>query len=190
MKATKKELEDIRPQFRAGAREFFDRMSGAEREALMIRCWMAHDARWFMAIARECGMEFTNRINQEAAREIGRFEARRIQRALRLRPVKTLEGYLQFQERIIELLGPELLQYEITRADGDAFHLHISYCFAAENAIKGGIADSYECGILPRVLGWLDSLRIGSRLEPALGRCMKCAGTDCVFTIGLDFAAR
>lgn len=53
-----------------------------ERERLLVKCWMSHDARWFNAVAREFGMEAANRVNQAAVRDAARAEAQRVGRAL------------------------------------------------------------------------------------------------------------
>ena len=84
--------EDLRPMLRRKAADVWHQLSGSEREALLIKCWMSHDARWFAAAAQECGLEVANRLNQTAAHEIGKVEARRIARALQLPPVTALDS--------------------------------------------------------------------------------------------------
>src|SRR4030065_1745111 len=97
------EHKDLRPELRQQAGEILRRLSPSGREALLIKCWMSHDARWFMAVAREYGMPVANRLNQIAAHEVGKVEAQRIARALRLPPVATLDDYLLAQEVFIAL---------------------------------------------------------------------------------------
>ncbi len=46
------ELQDLQPQLRERANGILARLSPEEREALLIKCWMSHDARWFMAVAQ------------------------------------------------------------------------------------------------------------------------------------------
>jgi hypothetical protein len=48
---------------------------------------------------------------------------------------------------------------------------------------RAGVAAQYECGIFARVLGWLDALGVAYELSPALGKCMKAQGQECVYTI-------
>src|SRR3990170_4611753 len=103
--------EDLRARLRQKAQDILGRLSPTEREALLIKNWMSHDARWFMAVAREYGMEVANRLNQTAAHEVGKAEAQRIVRALGLPPPTTLDDYLLAQEVFISLLGPDLLDY-------------------------------------------------------------------------------
>src|SRR3972149_4618032 len=107
--------QDLQPALRQKASDILRALSPSEREALLIKCWMSHDARWFMAVAKECGMQVANRLNQIAAHEIGTVEARRIARALRLPPVTTLDDCLLAQELFINLLGPDLLDYRVIK---------------------------------------------------------------------------
>jgi hypothetical protein len=180
------ERTDRRPELRQKAREVLSRLSPEERERLIIKCWMAHDARWFMAVAREFGVEAANRLNRVAAHEEGNAEARRLVRALALPPVATAEDYLAVQEIIIGLLGPELFDYQVVEIDDRTFELRIQRCFAHENVTRAGVADVYECGIPARVTGWLDALGLGYDVTPSPGKCAKAEGRECVYTFGLQ----
>ncbi|MEK7836774.1 MAG: DUF6125 family protein, partial [candidate division NC10 bacterium] len=72
--------EDLRAGLRRKAQDILGRLSPPEREALLIKNWMSHDARWFMAVARGFGLEVANRLNQIAAHEVGKAEAQRLVR--------------------------------------------------------------------------------------------------------------
>jgi hypothetical protein len=61
--------EQSQPKLREQANAVLQRLSSSQREALLVNCWMSHDARWFMAVAREYGMEAANRLNRVAAHE-------------------------------------------------------------------------------------------------------------------------
>ena len=54
-----------------------DRLSFEMEKDLLIKGWMSHDARWFMAVAKHFGMDAANRLNQFVCREIGRVEMKR-----------------------------------------------------------------------------------------------------------------
>lgn len=178
---------DLRPALARKAEDLLRRREPAEREALLIKCWMSHDARWFMAVAREFGLEAANRVNQAAAHELGKVEAQRIARALGLR-VASLDDYLVAQEVFIRLLGPDLLDYGVRRLGDGAYEVAVRRCFAHDNAAQAGIVDQYDCGIFARVTGWLAGLGLPCQLHPPLGKCLKAQGKDCVYTI--DVAGR
>jgi len=177
--------EDLRAGLRQKAGDILGRLSPPEREALLIKNWMSHDARWFMAVAREFGMEVANRLNQTAAREVGKAEAQRLVRALGLPPAATLDDYLLAQEVFITLLGPDLLDYGVTKVSDNAFRVDVQRCFAHDNALRAGISASFECGIFARLTGWLDALGLTYELSPPLGKCLKAQGRECGYTITL-----
>jgi len=130
------------PQLRQKAKGILSQLSSHARESLLIKCWMSHDARWFMAVAQAFGIEAANRLNQVAAHEEGKVEARRIIRMLQLPPAATVDDYLVAQEIIIGLLGPDLLDYEVTKTGEGAFEIRIRRCFAHENVTRAGAADA------------------------------------------------
>lgn len=153
---------------------------------MFTKCWMSHDARWFMAAAVECGMEATNRLNRAAAREIGKVEARRIVAALGLRPAGSADDWLLVQEALIGLLGPDLLDYRASKQTDTACRVSVDRCFAYDQVTRAGVAEHYECGIFERVAGWLDGLGLAHELSPPLGKCLKAQGRDCAYTITLS----
>ena len=175
--------EDLQPKLRREANTILQRLPPSEREALLIKCWMSHDARWFMAAAREFGMPAANRLNQIAVQAIGKLEAQRIVRALQLPPVTSLNGCLLAQEVFIGLLGPDLLDYGVSRVDDHAYHIHVRHCFAHDNVVRAGIADQFECGIFARATSWLDALGLAYEISPAIGKCLKAQGQECLYAI-------
>jgi hypothetical protein len=177
--------DDLRPELRQGADRILQRLSAWEREALLVKCWMSHDARWFMAVAQQYGLQAANHVNRIAAHEIGKVEAQRIGRALRLPPATTLDEYLLAQEVFINLLGPDLLDYVVERVGDHAYRTGVRRCFAYDNAVRAGIAEHFECGVFARVTGWLEGLGLSYEMSPALGKCLKAQGQECVHTITL-----
>ena len=183
------EREDRRPESRRQAEAALSRLSHEERAALVVKCWMSHDARWFMAVAQAFGLQAAGRLNQIASHEEGKVEARRLMRALQLPPVATLDDYLLLQETIIGLLGPELLDYQVVTTGDDAFQIRVQRCFAHENVARAGVADVYECGIFSRVTGWLDASGLKYEMTPSLGKCQKTQGRECAYSFKLDLSA-
>jgi hypothetical protein len=181
--------EQLQPRLREQANAVLQRLSPPEREALLVKCWMSHDARWFMAVAREYGIEAANRLNKVAAHEVGKVEARRIARALELPAARTVDEWLLTQEILLGLLGPDLADYRVTKVGSNAFQLRVRRCFANENAARAGIADQYECGLFARITGWADALSVRYEISPSLGRCLKAQGEECCHQVTLRFNA-
>jgi hypothetical protein len=179
--------EQLQPRLRKQASAVLERLSAPEREALLIKCWMSHDARWFMAVAMEYGMEAANRLNRVAAREVGRAEARRVARALELPRPKTVDEWLLMQEIFLGFLGPDLADYRVTKTGTCTFQIDVQRCFASENAARAGISNSYECGMFARITGWADALGLGYEISPSPGKCLKAAGKECLYRFTLSF---
>lgn len=175
-------MHDRPTRLRRKAAEALAVLPHEEREALLIKCWMSHDARWFAAVAMSYGMEAANRANKLAVREEGKVEARRVVRVLGLPPPRTTEDVMLINETMISLLGPDLLDYELERTAAGRFQYRIRRCFAYENVVRAGVAAQYECGIFPRVMGWLEALGVECELSPPLGLCLKAAGEECAYT--------
>ena len=180
------EQQDLQPQLRERANRILTTLSREEREALLIKCWMSHDARWFMAVAQAFGLEAASRLNQVASHEEGKVEANRIMRALQIPPSETADDYLLLQETILGLLGPELLDYQVVTTGDDAFQIRIQRCFAHENVARAGVADSYECGIFSRVTGWLEASGLKYQMTPSLGKCHKAQGQECAYSFTVE----
>jgi hypothetical protein len=183
-----KKPSNLQPELRRRVLERIAGLPAAEREALLIKCWMSHDARWFMAVAQAHGMEAANRINQAAVHETAKVEAHRLARAFGLPKEMTLADVLLAVELFIGTFGPDLLDYELFQDGPETARVCMRRCFAADNAKRAGIADSYDCGIFARVTGWLEGLGVAYEMTPGLGKCFMCQGQECVYTLRLQTA--
>ena len=154
---------------------------------LLIKGWMSHDARWFMAVTQHFGIGAANRLNQFVCREIGRVEMKRLMKSLVLSPPKDIREYLNLKKAAISLYGPNLIEYEIKTLDDQSYEMHMKRCFAYENIVRAGIEDRCECGIFARLQGWIDAQGLEHELTPPLGKCMMVLGKECSYTITLHF---
>jgi len=154
---------------------------------LLIKGWMSHDARWFMAVAKHFGIVAANRLNQLVCRELGRVEMKRYMKTLVILPAKNLGEFLAVGKAALTLYGSGLAEYEIRTLDHQSYEMHLKRCFAYENIVRAGIKDQYECGILARVQGWIDAQGLEHELDPPLGKCMMVSGKECSYTIKLKF---
>jgi hypothetical protein len=154
---------------------------------LLVKGWMSHDARWFMAVAEHFGIEAANRLNQIVARELGRVEMKRFMKALTLSSPKNMDEYLNLKKAALSLFCPDLIEYEIKILDHQSYEKRLKRCFAYENIVRAGIKDQYECGIFARIQGWIDAQELKHELAPPLGKCMMVLGKECRYRITLHF---
>lgn len=165
-----------------GADDIVARLSPVEREELLLKCWMSHDARWYMAVAQQFGLQAANKLNRAAAREEGKVEARRAMRALGLEQPASVRDCIVLQDVLAALLTRDLVEYDVEMVGDDALRFRVGRCFAHENVTRAGVADQYECGIFGRVAGWWDAFGLPYGLEPAPERCLKVQGRECAYT--------
>jgi hypothetical protein len=57
-------------------------LSDEKEKELLRRCRYSHDARWYMAVAQEFGVEAANRLNKRVCQALGKAEMRRLVKAL------------------------------------------------------------------------------------------------------------
>lgn len=164
-----------------------NRLSLEIQKDLLIKGWMSHDARWFMAVAEHFGIDAANRLNQLVCRELGRVEMKRLMKSLALSSPKDISEYLKLKKSAISLYGPDLIEYGIEVIGPKSYKMYLKRCFAYENIIKAGIKDQYECGIFARLQGWIDAQGLEHELAPPLGKCKKVLGEECCYTIELRF---
>lgn len=164
-----------------------NRLSFDIQKDLLIKGWMSHDARWYMAVADHFGIKAANRLNQMVARELGRVEMKRFMKALNSSPSRNMEEYLNLKKAALSMVGPDLIDYETKILDHRSYEMHLKRCFAHENIVRAGIKDQYECGIFSRLQGWIDAQGLEHELTPTLGKCMKVLGKDCSYRITLQF---
>ena len=162
-------------------------LSFDSQKDLLIKGWMSHDARWYMAVAEHFGIEAANRLNQMVARELGRVEMKRFMKALNLSPSRNMEEYLNLKKAALSMFGRDLVDYEIKILDHQSYEMYLKRCFAHENIVKAGIKDEYECGIFSRLQGWIDAQGLEHELTPALGKCMMVLGKECSYNVVIRF---
>jgi hypothetical protein len=163
------------------------RLSFETEKDLLIKGWMSHDARWFMAVAKHFGIDAANRLNQLVCRELGQVEMKRYMKTSDVLPAKDLDEFLAFGEAALKLYGSGLAEYEIRTLDHQSYEMRLKRCFAYENIVRAGIKDQYECGILARIQGWIDAQGLEHELAPPLGKCMMVAGKEFSYTFKLKF---
>ncbi len=147
---------------------------------LVRRAWYAHDARWFAAVAQECGIDVANRLNRQAVRAVARGEMRRLMQAIGAGPPADLEGALALLDRGRQLyVPPSLMDVEIAPVGPKAYTIAFRRCFVHENVTRAGIASAYECAVFQRIEGWHEAWELPLANELFTGPCAMAQGREC-----------
>lgn len=161
-------------------------LSQETREDLLRMSWLSHDARWYNAVADECGIKVANRANREAMRQASVVEARRLHSRLGLPPVRTVDDFFAFTEAGREVFVGPVVEMKLEKVDEQSYAVEVLRCFAAENISRAGLSDVYECGIFERIAGWHEGLGIPLAGEMPPTKCMLANGQVCTRTLHLQ----
>jgi hypothetical protein len=148
---------------------------------LLRRCWYSHDARWFMSVAEEYGLEVANRLNRRVCRALGEAEMRRFVAALGIDKPTTVRRLVEVMDQAMHLFAPApLTKFDIWVIDGRSYGVWIRRCFIHENVTRAGIASSYVCAAFDRLQGWHDALDLPLAEDPLALPCAKTLGQECL----------
>ncbi len=143
-----------------------------EIRELLNKNWMTHDAMWFFHCMQELGMETTNKINKAAVNSMAGIEAKRYQKLLGIKEIKTFESLKAFIKACTEILQPKFMKFEISFPDENKMLWEMHQCFAHDGVQKIGVLDQYECGIFERPKAWFNTLGLEYQIIPEIIGCM------------------
>jgi hypothetical protein len=162
-------------------------LSDEQEKELLRKCWYTHDARWFMAVAQELGLEAANRVNKRACRALGEAEMRRLAKALGIAGPTTVQELVQVIEAAFRLFTPPpLMQLEIRVVDDRSWEGWTKRCFIYDHIRKAGIGPSYVCAAIDRIQGWHEALGVPLAEEPPPRGCPKIEGRECRWVIAFQ----
>ena len=156
------------------------RLTGEEREDLLRRCWLWHDARWFAGVAQEFGMDAANRLNGRTVRALGQTEMRRLMKALRVERVGGMNEAMWLYEAGRDLyVPPTLMDADVGAVTADWYEVTFNRCFVHENIVRAGIAETYLCAVFDRIEGGHDAWGLPLAEELPARTCAMAAGHVC-----------
>ncbi len=154
-------------------------MQSNELKELLTRCWMTHDAMWFMATAQECGIETANKLNKAAIRGLAPIEIRRVCRAMAMKSVQTPADVRAVLEGAKELLVGDYMDFDWQWQEDGSVIIEVQRCFAHDGVARLGLVDQYQCGIFERLFAWLDALEVDWEIEPKTAGCLMVEQGHC-----------
>jgi hypothetical protein len=155
-------------------------LTSDEREDLLRRLWLWHDACWFAGVAQEFGMDAANRLNKSTVRALGQTEMRRLMKVLHVERVTTIGGAMQLYDAGRELYVPTtLMDADVGAVTDGSYEVTFNRCFVHENIVRAGIAGTYHCAVFDRLEGWHDAwgLPLAESMPPRT--CALAAGQTC-----------
>ncbi len=159
-------------------------LEGSELKELLVKCWMTHDGTWFYNCMLEFGIDAANRVNKAAIRSLAPIELRRVTKALGIKGdgIESFDELKQAVDGAFSVVGGDFMGFDYDFSEENVLHWDMHKCFALEGMKMIGAYDGYECGVLYRVMCWLDNLGVEYVVEPAIEGCLmretgRCSGT-------------
>ncbi|EPG64880.1 DUF6125 family protein [Leptospira wolffii] len=149
--------------------------------------WMTHDALWFANCIQEFGIEKANLVNKASVRMMAKAEAKRLRRALQVRKVRTFQELEEFIDTGFRVIRGNFMDFEILFERPSTIIWKVPRCFAYEGVKRLGYIESYHCGIVDRMAGWLDELGISYEIDPVFGGCLKHTVGRCEMRFSVKF---
>lgn len=158
-----------------------DKLGKQELKEILNKCWMTHDAMWFLHCLQECGIEKTNKINLAAIKAIATIEIQRAKKALGIESVETFKELRELLEGAVGIFKGDFIKltYNFPSENLLCWDWAGQECFAYAG-IKGmGVIEQYQCGVIYRIECWLDSLEVEYSITPQVKGCLMHTDGNC-----------
>ena len=121
------------------------------------------------------GPEKANQLNKRAVRLMAAIEIKRVMKLMD-KPkgvtIKTFDELAEIIETAFRLVQTSFLTFDFSFPEKNFLRGQFNECFAHDGVEKFGMIADYECGIVERVKGWLDSLGVTYIMIPDFTGCL------------------
>lgn len=170
--------------------ELMENLDKYEIKEFFSKGWLTHDAMWFYHCLQEFGAEHANSINKSAIKSMAAVEINRILKLMNREkePVDTFDSLREIIDTTFKFIQPRFMKIYYDFPEKNVFRGGFSECFAYEGVRKFGLIDLYQCGVLVRIHGWLDSLGVQYEMVPDFTGCLMHRNRKCeiMFRFNLD----
>jgi hypothetical protein len=166
----------------------FDKLNKKELKELILKCWMSHDGAWFYNAYKKYGIEAANKLNKGAIKNLSILEMQRIRKTLGMEniEIKTFKQLREFIDNGFSILKGDFMKFKYSFPEPNKLHWEMDTCFAFEGMKMIGVKQGYECGVIFRVLCWLDALGIKYYLKPDIKDCLLYSQDKCTGDITIE----
>ena len=166
-----------------------DDLTKKEIVDLLGSCWMTHDGMWFYHTMQAFGIQEANRLNKAAIAMLAPLEIGRMKKVFGFEKEK-IETFVELKEfftRAAALFVPDFMNatFSFPRPNALRWEFMPKRCFAYRGISRIGAIEGYECGVIFRVLCWLDALGVSYRAEAPV-RCRMIDNEVCADEIEID----
>lgn len=127
-----------------------------QRERLLRDSWISHDGQWALRTIQEFGFDAASKLNQAAARSLGKIEVKRLMAATKWKEINNAEDFKRLLTIACDLYMPEEHKYEIEQLDENSVLGRVLECYVYKNVSKAGTTNYFRCAAKSRFTGWLE----------------------------------
>lgn len=156
---------------------------------LFSKNWLTHDAMWYGSCMQELGPEKANQLNKKAVRLMAAIEMKRVMKLMgkpKGVPIKTFQELSEIIGTAFQLVQTSFMTFDFSFPENNLLHGKFNKCFAHDGVEKFGMIADYECGIVERVKGWLDSLGVTYNMTPDFTGCLMHQNGRCEVDFHFD----
>ena len=155
--------------------DLISKLNKEDVKELFSKNWMTHDAMWYGNCMHELGPEQANQLNKKAVRLMAAIEIKRIMKLMG-KPkdvnIKNFDELAEIIETAFQVVQTNFMKFDFNFPEKNVLHGQFYECFAHDGVKKFGMIDNYECGILERVKGWIESLGVKYKMAPEFTGCL------------------
>ncbi len=153
------------------------------------KSWMTHDAMWYGICVQELGPQKANVINKAAVRLMSAIEIKRILKLMGKPVDATVDDYNSLKEILdtaFKLVKTGFMVFDISFAEKNLLRGRYDQCFAYNGVKKFGMVADYDCGIVERIKGWLETLKVDYHMTPEFSGCLMHQSGKCEIDFRFD----
>lgn len=143
----------------------------------LIKNWMTHDAMWFYNVYQKYGIAAANELNKAAIKALAVFETQRAMQVLGIahERITTFAGLMEYIDAAFLLSTAEFMGFNCHSPQANVLQWRFknNNCFAYKGMRRLGLTGSYECGVIYRVLSWIDLVGIPYEVSPKIEGCLQ-----------------
>lgn len=150
-------------------------MEKGEVKELFSKNWLTHDAMWYGNCVFELGPEVANRLNKKTVRSMAAIEIKRIMKLmgiLKEARINTFDELAEIIDTAFEVVRTRFMKFDFSFPEKNILHGKFHACFAHDGVKQFGMIETYECGILERVKGWLETIEVDYNMTPEFTGCL------------------
>ncbi len=157
----------------------------------LLKNWMTHDALWFFQVLQKCGIEAANEMNKASIKALAAFETQRARRLLaveeeRITSIVQLKAFFEGTFRL-STGGFMGFTYDWPEENVLQWDFKDGACFAYKGMQRLGVADRYDCGVIYRILMWIEQMGIRYEVSPKIEGCLQHTTGKCTGRVRLFF---